>query len=795
MRADLHLHSKHSGPAAEWIFRRVGLPASYAEPAALFEKARERGIDFFTLTDRDTLDGCLAVAGKPGVFLSEEVTAQFPEDRAKVHLLVWGLSEAEHREIQRLRENIYDLQRYLVERRLAHGVAHPLHRGDGRISPAHIEKLVLLFRHFEGVNGTRDALTSEVVRFLLAGLTPGKIEELSNRHNLAPTHERAWEKVLVGGSNDRSGLFTAHAWTETANVADASAFLIELREGHCTAGGVGGTPLAHAHGLYGTVFRFASEKVSALKGGGLVGKAFSRFMEGANPTEFSLGEKMGFLAQGIMNGQIFEMAKPKNASIWRQFAATFRDSEVQTLLAKATSGVTEPERRAFITACMFADRLLYRFFTSFVKKLSGGKLVEAIQDVSMLVPVALSIAPYFVAFRQLAPDRAWLGEISRAFSGETAPMLQNTKRAWFTDTLEDVNGVATTIRRMTAATIENGDQLTVVTSRMASTITGIPLKNFEPVGEFELPEYELQKLSFPPVLQMLDYIQREGFTEVIISTPGPVGLTALLAARLLGLRTAGIYHTDFPQYVRILTDDRSWETLAWTFMRTFYAQMDTVWVNSESYRGSWIKNGIPAEKLRILPRGLDTQLFSPKRRDVSFWQKRGAAAGATVLLYVGRVSKEKDLDVIVAAWERMQNRKSLALAFVGDGPYLAELRRLAPDAIFTGYLSGEELACAFASADVFVFPSTTDTFGNVVIEAQACGLPCVVSDQGGPKDLVEHGVSGFVTRGNDVEDFAKAVAQLAGDAELRARMREASIQSVSMRDWRDAARRWWDATK
>ncbi len=794
MRADLHLHSKHSGPAAEWLFRRIGLPASYAEPATLHAKSRERGMDFFTLTDRDTLDGCLAVAGKPGVFLSEEVTVQFPEDRAKAHLLVWGLNEAEHGEIQRLRENIYDLQRYLAERGLAHAVAHPLHRSDGRISPAHIEKLVLLFRHFEGVNGTRDALTSDVVRFLLAGLTSEKIEELSNRHHLAPTHERAWEKVFIGGSNDRSGLFTAHAWTETAHVADASAFLAEVREGRCTAGGVAGTPLAHAHGLYGSVFRFASEKISALKGGGLVGKAFSRFMEGANPTEFSLGEKLGFLAQGIVSGQIFEMAKPKNASIWRQFAATFRDSEVQTLLAKATSGVTEPERRAFITACLFADRLLYRFFTSFVKKLSGGKLVEAVQDVSMLVPVALAIAPYFFAFRQLAPDRAWLGEISRAFSGEAAPMLQNTKRAWFTDTLEDVNGVATTIRRMTAATIENGDQLTVVTSRAASTITGIPLKNFEPIGEFELPEYELQKLSFPPVLQMLDYIQREGFTEVIISTPGPVGLTALLAARLLGLRTAGIYHTDFPQYVRILTDDRSWETLAWTFMRTFYAQMDTVWVNSESYRGSWIKNGIPAEKLRILPRGLDTQLFSANRRAADFWQKRGAAAGATVLLYVGRVSKEKDLDVIVATWERMKDRQSLALAFVGDGPYLAELRRHAPDAIFTGYLSGEELACAFASADVFVFPSTTDTFGNVVIEAQACGLPCVVSDQGGPKDLVEHGLSGFVTRGNDVEDFTRAVVQLAGDPALRARMGEVAIQSVSTRDWRDAARRWWDAT-
>jgi glycosyltransferase involved in cell wall biosynthesis len=794
MRADLHLHSKHSGAAAEWLFRRIGLPASYSEPAALYEKARSRGMDLFTLTDRDTLDGILSLRDKPGVFLSEEVTAMFPEDRVRVPVLVWGLDESEHAEIQKRRDNLYDLQKYLAERGLAHAVAHPLHRHDDRLGIAHLEKLVLLFRHFETINGTRDALTSTVAHHVLAALTPARIEELAARHRLSPTHERAWEKVFVGGSNDRSGLFAANAWTE-AGGSEAKSFLAEVHAGRCTPHGSGGTPLADAHGLYGSMFQFASEKVAGFSGGGLVGKAFSRFMEGENPTEFSFGEKLGFLAHGIVTGQIFELAKPRRASIWKQFAATFRDGELKAELTRATHGIVEPERRAFITACLFADQLLYRFFTSFVKKLSGGKMIEAVQDVSMLVPVALALAPYFAAFRRLAPDRAWLSEVSRGFTGGLAPALQNTKRAWFTDTLEDVNGVATTIRKMTAATAENGDDLTVITSRGDSVLTGIPLKNFEPIGEFELPEYELQKLSFPPLLRMLDYVQREGFTELIISTPGPVGLTALLAARLLGLRTAGIYHTDFPQYVRILTDDRSWETLTWTFMRWFYAQMDTVWVNSESYRRSWIDRGLPEQKLLILPRGLDTTLFRADRRQADFWTTRGAAKDAIVLLYVGRISKEKNLDVLVDAWRQLQGgAPSLALVFVGDGPYLAELRRMVPEAIFTGYLSGEQLATAFASADVFVFPSTTDTFGNVVIEAQACGLPCVVTDVGGPKDLVAEGVTGVISRGLDAKDLVRAIRQIVGDTALRARMREAAVKSVADRNWRDAARRWWQAT-
>jgi glycosyltransferase involved in cell wall biosynthesis len=368
--------------------------------------------------------------------------------------------------------------------------------------------------------------------------------------------------------------------------------------------------------------------------------------------------------------------------------------------------------------------------------------------------------------------------------------LRNRKRAWFTDTLEDVNGVANTIRRLTSACVSEGHDLVVVTSRSEIHIKDIPIKNFAPIGEFELPEYELQKLSFPPILQILDYIERERFSELIISTPGPIGITALIAAKILGLRTSGIYHTDFPQYVRILTDDSFLETLTWNYMKWFYDQLDLVYVNSKSYRDAWIERGIPAEKFRILPRGLDTALFHPSRREKRYWTRHGIADGSIVLLYVGRISKEKDLDVIVAAWRKLR-RAGCALAFVGEGPHLAELRGLVPDAVFTGTLVGLELAQAFASADIFLFPSTTDTFGNVVLEALASGLPVVVSDRGGPKDLIENGVTGFITHALDVEGFSSAAERLIVDRQLRDSMRDAAHRSVQHRDWTEAGRMFW----
>ncbi|MGV3532510.1 MAG: glycosyltransferase family 4 protein, partial [Chthoniobacteraceae bacterium] len=682
------------------------------------------------------------------------------------------------------------LQRYLAEHQLAHAVAHPLYRGDDRLTQHHFERLLLLFRHFEGLNGLRDQLLSDVTGFVFSRLTAEKLEELANRHNLRPTHNEPWRKVLVGGSDDHGGMFPAQAYTEAGHANNVAEFLAQIRDGQCWPGGKGGNPLILSHGLYNNIRQFLQDRFTGAESSGLIGKAFSRFMEGEDPTEFSWMDKVGFVAQGVATGAIFELAKPANASLWKQFATYFSQSDVKSLLARETEGIVEPERRAFVIANFFANQLAFHFFTNFVRQISSGNIIQAIQEMSTLLPVLAPLGPYIYAFRSQAPDRRWLGELSQSLTGELAPGLRNQKRAWFTDTLEDVNGVANTIKRLTSACVADGHDLTVITSREETSVTGIPLKNFKPIGEFELPEYELQKLSFPPILQILDYIQREGFTELIISTPGPVGVTALLAAKLFGLRTSGIYHTDFPQYVRILTEDSHLETLTWNYMRWFYDRLDLFYVNSEAYRRAWVSRGFAESKIRILPRGLDTVLFNPSRRDPKFWAAHGVESGKTVLLYVGRVSKEKDLDVIASSWQRLRGNGA-ALAFVGDGPYLAELREHLPDAVFTGILSGFELAQAFASADVFVFPSTTDTFGNVVLEALASGLPNVVSDQGGPKDLVAHGVTGYVTRALDVEDFTESVARIASDRDLRQNMSAAARQAVQDRDWAEAGRKFW----
>ncbi|HWX17137.1 MAG TPA: glycosyltransferase [Chthoniobacterales bacterium] len=798
-KCDLHIHSRYSARSEEWLFRRLDFPDSYSDPRELHRQLLDRGMDFVTITDHDTIEGCLQIGHLPQSFISEQITTYFPQDPCKVHILAWGISEAQHQGIVAVRDNIYELQKYLAATHIAHAVAHPLYSINGQLAASHLERLILLFKHFEGVNGLRDALLSELTQNLFGGLTREKVDIFANRHNLAPTHPEPWRKIFTGGSDDHGGKFIASAWTETPLAHSAEKFLEHVGAGNCSVQGNGGTPLALSHGFYNTVSCFIQDRFHEKLGPSaiILEQMFSRFMEGRDPTELTLTEKGRIFAQGVLSGKIFELVKPANVSMWKELSSYFQRPDVKAKLAEELNGVSEPERRTFLMANLVAEQLAFRLFKKFVLQISSGNMVESMQALTAIAPILIVLTPYIYGFHSQAPSRKWLRKIFQELTGEIPSALQNRKRAWFTDTLEDVNGVATTIRKMAAAGAAAGKELIVVTSRSELNIDNIPIKNFRPIGEFELPEYELQKLSFPPILQMLDYIQREQFTEIIVSTPGPIGLTALFAAKMLNLQTSGIYHTDFPQYIRILTEDSYLESVAWRYMHWFYGQLDTVFVNSEEYRQSWINRGLDPVKLKILPRGLDTELFNPARRDPAFWEKYGVATNGEVrLLYVGRISREKDLDVLANAYRRLRDEGlSVQLFVVGHGPYSQALSETLPDAVFTGYLTGVELATAYASADVFAFPSTTDTFGNVIIEAQASGVPVVVSDSGGPKELVDDKTNGLVTKSHDVEDFTRAIRALIVDPALRERMGGCARQSVIDRSWPNAFRKFWSMTE
>ncbi len=796
LRCDLQVHSLYSDRPSEWILRKLGVPESYTRPADIYERLRSDGFELVTITDHNRIDGCLEIADREGVFLSEKVTAYFPEDHCKVHILVWNLNEAQHRAISLLRRNIYELVKFLGREGLAHGVSYPLTSVNGLLTPDHVEKLLLLFRVFDGVNLSTGRVQQDVFRFLIASLTPEKMQEMAQRHGIEPVGDRPWEKVLFGGSDDHAGLYIGRCYTELKDKADgapsAETFFKRLMAGEIQAVGEPGDMAHFASGIYQIIFSYAGDRlaVSAPNAAKLLRRLTERFLSGENPAELSFSERIGHVVEAVRTGKALDLFKPNDLSLNRELTWYFLNPRVKLEIDEVIRSEKTPERRSFRVASKIANDLIYRLFQRGLEQVHRQNYLEALQPASGLLPVLGSVLPYVFSFHHLHGNRELWRRTARRIVGKEAPCLINDRRAWFTDTLEDVNGVARTIRTMGIAARDAGRSLTIVSCRSDSRVDDVPLKNFIPVGEFELPEYKLQKLSFPPILDMIDYVEREGIQECIISTPGPVGVTALAAAKLMGLRTVGIYHTDFPQYVRILTEDEVMETMMWNYMHWFYSQMDLLYVNSQFYKDCWVRRGIRPEKIKILPRGLDTELFHHGKRKKQFWQRRGAMH--PVLLYVGRVSKEKELEFLCRVMEALKaGSVKLDLAVVGDGPYLDEMKENLPEAIFTGILNGEELAMAYASADLFVFPSTTDTFGNVVIEALSSGLPAYVSDVGGPCELVRDGRNGRVLRANDLDTWVNALTEWAKHpTPMEERMAQAEATQQEW-NWTHAFERFW----
>ena len=789
-KCDLHLHSRHSDRPSEWILRKAGVPDSLSRPIQLYEQLRKKGHDFVTLTDHNTLGAFQELQGREGFFPGVEITTYFPEDRCKIHLLAWNTDERQFAEIEKVRPNLLELAAFLRREQIAHAVAHPLISVDGRLTPDHFEKLLLLFSAFETVNGLRSRVAQDVTQMCLDALTREKMEALAQKHGIDPVGKEPWKKARVGGSNDHCGLYAGQAWTEVVGARDPAAFLEGVMAGRGVVHGSGADPTRFVNGLFHILFEFLREKVGhrAPRGSELLLRIVNRFLAGENPVEVSFLDKARYAVEMVTSGRILEFWKAPEGGLSKELASYLGSSETRLVLQRVLEEEKEPERRSFRLASKIINDVGFRIVTRFLERAGKGDVVAGLEPLAGVIPLGLATAPYLYSFHSLRVNRDLWGEVAHRCTGHRPPELENRRKGWCTDTLEDVNGVARTIRAMAAAGRKQGADLTILTSR-PDLAPEEGVINFSPVGVFTIPEYELQKLSFPPILEFVDHVVREGYTELILSTPGPTGLTGLLAAKLLGLRVSAIYHTDFPQYARFLSeDDPMMEGIAWNYMHWFYSQMDRVYVNSQKYLERWVERGLAREKLTILPRGLETQVFDLQHRDPDFWKRRGAQG--QVVLYVGRISKEKELDFLAQVANRMKGDVGVTFAFVGDGPFLPELKNKVARAIFTGALHGRELSQAYASADLFVFPSTTDTYGNVVIEALASGLPALVSDQGGPRELLRDPADGEVISGGAGE-WEKAIRRFlasSGSIDVRAQRRE---RTVAGRGWEAAFARFW----
>lgn len=271
-------------------------------------------------------------------------------------------------------------------------------------------------------------------------------------------------------------------------------------------------------------------------------------------------------------------------------------------------------------------------------------------------------------------------------------------------------------------------------------------------------------------------------TLVHIATPDLLGYKALKWAIKNRVQVVSSYHTHFTSYLNYYKLSFL-EPLAWRYLSWFYGKCTQVYVPSQSMIDELLSHDFEPN-MKIWTRGVDTELFSPQKRDWKWRRSCGFRDDEIVVTFVSRLVWEKELDTYVYAVKQLQstNPKVRALV-VGEGPAKSDLKKQLPNAVYTGFLDGDDLARAYASGDIFLFPSHTETFGNVTLEAMSCGLPCLVADAIGSKSLVENGVNGFLAKPGNKRDFAAKLALLVKDEPLRNEMKRTSREKALQYDW------------
>jgi glycosyltransferase involved in cell wall biosynthesis len=799
MRADLHVHSKYSKRPAEWILQKLGCPESFTEPIQVYKIAKEKGMSLVTITDHNTISGCLEIAHLPDVFVSEEVTTYFPQDRCKAHVLVYNINEGIHQDLQKVRESIFDLVNYLHAQGIVHALAHPLFAVNDRLTIEHFEQFLLLFRNFE-LNGARHDDQNRHLQYILSRLTPSDIERLIAKHGITPLFERPWQKYLTGGSDDHSSLTIARQYTDIAMIGNVEAFLGGIETDRTRIVGRPSTAKTMAHNLYGIAYQFYKNRFNFERhvDKDIFLRFLDRFLQN-NPHERGLLTKLYAVwnhrkrprNNGAESHRVQDVLRHETLMLIRD------DPELMEMVRNGNGSGANLDKKWFQFVNQLANKVLTHFGNHILDNLSGANLFKMFHSIGSAGALYSILAPYFVAFSMFSKEKQLSEQILERFkkgkrAGRSPGM--SVKVAHFTDTYYDVNGVALTLQHQVSMALKSNKSLTVITCDGEHPPTGRGVRNFQPIGVHEVPEYPELKVFIPPFLEMLDYCYEEGYTQIHAATPGPIGLAALAIARILKLPISGTYHTALPQYAQYLTGDNNIEDLVWRLTLWYYDQMDHVYVPSRSTAQELMKKGIKSERIRLFPRGVDIRRFNPSKRNPQLLRDRFHVGEGTKLLYVGRISKEKDLSLLAEVFKTLAAaHDDLQFIIVGEGPYLQELQEnlKTTSTVFTGYLEGEHLAAVYASCDLFVFPSTTDTFGNVVLEAQASGIPVVVTDSGGPQENIIPEETGLVVEAHSAESLLSAIRWFIRSPHSMKRMGESARRYMERRSFEKAFDQTW----
>ena len=315
----------------------------------------------------------------------------------------------------------------------------------------------------------------------------------------------------------------------------------------------------------------------------------------------------------------------------------------------------------------------------------------------------------------------------------------------------------------------------------------IPLEDDQPTPMFEVPSvtfplYKDYRVSVPGFKHFEKELSEFKPDIIHINSPCSLGCAAIKYGQKNNIPVVATYHTHFTSYAKYYKI-KVLECFGWGYLKNLYNRCDRVYVPSKPIMNELFEHGL--NKIEFLPHGVDTNMFNPKFKSDD-WKNELGLGNKITLLFAGRLVWEKDLLTLAKVYKVLTSKHhNAAFVLAGDGPIRKELEVMMPDAVFLGNLSGDKLSTAYASSDIFIFPSTTETFGNVVLEAMASGLPPVCVREGGSYGMIDDGINGLIAEPHNPEDLAEKVETLLINPELRKKLALSAFKFSQTQSWEE----------
>ncbi len=735
----MHCHSTASQESRLGVQRAVGLPECATPPQEVYELAKRRGMDFVTITDHDTIDGVLQIADRPDVFVSEELTARFRGEPQAVHVLCYGITREDHRWLQANSGDVELCAAYMYEREIACALAHPYYTVAAPLSARHRRRLAELFGVWEIRNGAR-------------------ARELNRP---AATYIATRDGIGIGGSDDHAGVDVGRTCTEAPHARTPPEFLAHVRAGNVIARGDQGSAAKWAHAAIALAAR------SLGRGGS------ERQSRGPDPARVMNMVQRLLREADARQGAVGADLTPEDARcLLRAWLRAVELDHLDTLTGTGEHGLIAYMQEdgfshadLYRRACRAHERKLRRAVEEAVAAARGDAEVPAAAE--GLFEACIAAIPYAPATAFLAGEQAKLEP--RREDGE------RPRVAILADGIGSMHGVTRTIEEIRQRGVPGFEIEVVGTDPEVD-------RRLPAVTEVDVPFYPGLRIGVPSLPAAVQTLAGSdggcGYDAIHVCSPGPAGIAGALVARALGLPLVGSYHTELTAYAGLRSGERRVADAMALAVSAFYSACDVVLSPSPAADAALAAIGMGSERVLRWDRGVDTSRFHPTLR------RESLLPGALNVLYSGRITREKGVELLADAFLLAHAREPrLHLVLAGGGPEQERLReRLGEHASFLGWLEGEGLARVYASADIFLFGSATDTFGQVILEAQASGLPAIALARGGPLSLIEDRVSGLLCE-PDARPLADAVLELAHSPLLRRQLARGGLRSARARTW------------